>query len=65
MVEIKKGETRKIYLTGPLKHDSKHWSDHVMVGGHFVRYWIFDRLAEFPENSRIEITIEATRGENK
>jgi hypothetical protein len=52
-------------MTGPLKHDHLRYKDHVMVGGNFVGHWIFDRLAEFPEKCRIEITIEATKGDSE
>ena len=45
-------------LEGKIQHDKHGWPGYVKIEGKFVKYWIWDRLAEIPEDSYVKIDIE-------
>ena len=62
---IAKGETQTYTLEGYLQADRLHWKDHVRVGEQYVSHWLWDRLAELPDDCQVDITITVTKGEAK
>lgn len=45
-------------LEGIIKADHLEYKDYVIVGGRFVKNWIWYRLAEIPDGSYVKISIE-------
>lgn len=52
-----KSEGRHV-LVGTLQRDRLGWNEFVKLGGKFVRFWIWDALAEMPAGRKVRITIE-------
>lgn len=55
------GYTTQAVITGKLERDRLGYSNYVLVGGVYVKNWVFDELAKFNPGQQVRVTVEAIK----